>query len=82
MRKVSPCYDCGHDPLALAELARGEYEYLRVLIFGQEIVLCGFCDADFDSYHADYLGAPEESENNYPMKLIAKVGNPCAEEDG
>jgi hypothetical protein len=82
MRKVAPCYDCGHFPEELVELERGQYEYHVFKLFGQEFVLCDFCDADFDSYDYDYLGVPEEFENNFPLELIAKVEDPHSEEDG
>ena len=81
MRQVAPCYDCGHEKSELAELARGEHEYHLYTIYGQELVLCDFCEADFDSYDYDYLGVPEETANNYPLKLIAKVDNPRPKQD-
>lgn len=80
-RQVAPCYDCGHNPRELTELANGEHEYNVVTVFGQELVLCDFCDADFDSYNHDYLGLPEKFANNYPMEYISKVDDPRPGQD-
>lgn len=80
-REVAPCYDCGHEPKELDDLASGGHDYYLVKIYGQEIVLCDFCEADFDSYDPDFLGLPEECANNYPSERISKVDNPLPGED-
>lgn len=82
MRKVAPCYDCGHDPNELREFINGEHEYNLYKIYGQELVLCDFCDADFDSYYPDHLGLPEETANNNPLEHIYKLKSPRLNEDG
>ncbi len=81
-RTVAPCYDCGHLPHELEELARGEHEYHHFSIYGQQIVLCDFCDADFGSYYPEYLGLSGKRPQEYPLELISKVVEPAQEEDG
>jgi len=56
---VAPCWDCGHMPRELDELARGEHTYTEYRVFGHHhIVLCNFCEVDFHSYNPDYFGLP------------------------
>ncbi len=81
MRKVAPCYDCGHTPDELTDLANGIHDYHLLTIYGQEIVLCDFCEADFDSYDPDFLGLPEECANNYPSERISKLDDPRPSQD-
>jgi hypothetical protein len=40
----------------LEELAKGEHRYAEYRVWGLEIVLCDFCDADFGSYYPNYFG--------------------------
>ena len=77
-RTVAPCFDCGHAESELRELAAGEHEYHHFRVFGQEIVLCDFCDADFGSYYPSHFGLPGETPGaaNYDLDLIAKVDHP------
>lgn len=74
--KVAPCFDCGHAPEEIAELAHGEHEYHIFEIWGQNIVLCDFCDADFGSYFPDYFGLPEGPPQEYPLELIEMLDSP------
>ena len=78
IRTVAPCFDCGHRESELHELAAGEHEYHLFTVFGQEIVLCDFCDADFGSYYPSYFGLPGATpgEVNYDLDLIELVENP------
>ncbi|MDG3414910.1 hypothetical protein P5E37_29165 [Vibrio parahaemolyticus] len=64
---VAPCWDCGHSRRELEELHNDEHEYFIYKIFGTEIVLCDFCDADFDSYYPEYFGLPEGLPQSYPF---------------
>ena len=77
-RTVAPCFDCGHAESELRELAAGEHEYHRYRVFGQEIVLCDFCDRDFGSYYPSYFGLPGEARGarNYELDLVARVDDP------
>ena len=81
-RKVAPCFDCGHDPKELSDFANGVHNYHLLEIFGNRLVLCDFCSADFDSYDHDFLGFPEELANNYPLEYISKLENPHLGQDG
>jgi hypothetical protein len=79
--KVAPCYDCGHDETEIDEFKNHEHEYHLFTIFDEKIILCDFCDADFDSYDPEYLGLPEGSPMDYPMTLIEKIEDPKMEKD-
>jgi len=80
--EVAPCFDCGHSPDELGELARAEHEYHVFEIWGHEIVLCDFCDADFGSYYPEYWGLPAGPLPDYPLTLLRKVDNPEIGRDG
>jgi hypothetical protein len=69
---VAPCFDCGHAPDEIGECLRGEHEYHRFKLWGQSLVLCDFCDADFGSYYPDYFGLPGSLPQDYPLELAAK----------
>ncbi len=77
-RPVAPCFDCGHAESELRDLAAGEHEYHRYRVFGQEIVLCDFCDVDFDSYYPSYFGLPGDTPGaaNYHLQLVARIDDP------
>ncbi len=79
--EVAPCFDCGHSPGELVELARNEHEYHVLEIWGHEIVLCDFCDADFGSYFPDYWGLPSGPLPDYPLALRRKVIDPEIDRD-
>ncbi|WP_202845214.1 hypothetical protein [Luteimonas saliphila] len=72
---VAPCFDCGHLPTELEHLAQGQHEYHVFEIWGHEIVLCDFCDADFGSYFPEYWGMPQGPHPDYPLRLICKLDN-------
>ena len=56
-REVAPCMDCGHDPEELRHFAEGKHTYAEYRIFGPlSLVLCDFCQVDFDSYDPTYFG--------------------------
>ena len=78
---TAPCFDCGHMAHELGECARGEHEYHVFELWGREIVLCDFCDADFGSYFPDYWGLPEGPLPDYPLHLIRKLDSPGIEQD-
>jgi hypothetical protein len=82
-REVAPCFDCGHAESELRDLSAGEHEYHLFTVFGQEIVLCDFCDADFGSYYPSYFGLPGDMprDANYDLDLISRVENPQPSKD-
>ncbi|MEM7201544.1 MAG: hypothetical protein AAF628_14845 [Planctomycetota bacterium] len=53
-RDVAPCYECGHRPEQLRQLTKPAFQTFA--IFGQEIVLCDVCEADFDSNDPEFFG--------------------------
>lgn len=79
--EVAPCFDCGHVPRELDECRRGEHEYHVFELWGRELVLCDFCDADFGSYFPDYWGLPEGPLPDYPLQLIRRVEHPDIAQD-
>lgn len=78
---VAPCYDCGHAAAEIDHLAQGQHEYHVFELWGREIVLCDFCDADFGSYAPDYWGFLESRLPDYPLRLIRKLDNPTVSRD-
>ncbi len=65
--EVAPCYDCGHSKEEITELKNDEHEYYLYEIFGEKIILCDFCDADFDSYYPEYFGLLKDLPQEYPF---------------
>lgn len=80
-RAVSPCFDCGHAPSELEECAQGAHRYYVYAIWGQEIVLCDFCDADFGSFYPDYFGLPAGPRQRYPLELVRRAEAPAVSRD-
>ena len=80
---TAPCYDCGHMQSELDEFRNDEHEYHWFKVFGQTIILCDFCDADFGSYFPDYFGLPGRLSEygEYPLKMLKKVEKPEIEKD-
>ena len=75
-REVGPCYDCGHDPDELRQLAAGEHEYAEVEVLGARAVLRDFCQADFPSYDPTYFGRPRGKQVGWDMQLIRAIRDP------
>jgi len=80
-RGVAPCFDCGHAASEVEEYKRGEHKYHVFSLWGQELVLCDFCDADFGSYYPDYFGLPEGPLPDYPLQLVRQVETPVLSKD-
>jgi hypothetical protein len=80
-RVVAPCYDCGHAEPEVGEFERGEHEYHVFELWGNELVLCDFCDADFGSYFPERWGLPPGPLPDYPLNLLSKVATPALSED-
>lgn len=79
---VAPCYDCGHEPAELEELSRREHEYFVYSAFGQEIVLCDFCDVDFGSYDPNYFGWPKRRPDDGLLERVRAIDDPRPARDG
>jgi hypothetical protein len=54
-RDVAPCYDCGAVPEELTHFVDGKHKYFEVRLFGSKVVLCDFCQVDFDAYSPEYF---------------------------
>jgi hypothetical protein len=81
-REVAPCFDCGDMPSELGELDRGEHEYHWYSVFGQRLILCDFCDADFGSYLPEYFGMPEgPCGSHYDLERLERLSNPLRQQD-
>ena len=78
---VAPCFDCGHAPAEVEQFARGEHRYHVFELWGREIVLCDFCDADFGSYFPDYWGMPQRPHPDYPLRLVRALESPATGQD-
>ena len=74
--EVAPCYDCGHDPDELRQLAAGEHTYDEVEVLGARAVLCNFCQADFTSYDPTYFGRPLGTPVGRHMELVRVMQDP------
>ena len=81
-REVAPCFDCGDDPHELDELRRGEHTYRWYRIYGQRIVLCDFCDADFASYDPKYFGKQPGHGWWAEFEPLERVEDPQPTKDG
>jgi len=58
VRDVSPCWDCGHDPVEIDHFNSGKHTYSELEVFCSRIVLCDFCMVDFSSYDPQQFGLP------------------------
>ena len=81
--RAAPCFDCGHASSELDECVADSHEYHLFRIWGEEIVLCDFCDADFGSYYPDYWGLSGNTpgEQSYELELLEKLVSPRVSED-
>jgi hypothetical protein len=69
--EVAPCADCGHLAQEIEHALKGKHTYSKVRVFGDlTLVLCDFCQVDFDSYHPEYFGLPPTAKIGY-KKLAA-----------
>jgi hypothetical protein len=73
---VAPCFDCGHDPDELRQLAAGEHTYDEVELLGARAVLCDFCRADFSSYDPTYFGRPLGKPIGRHIQLVRALSDP------
>lgn len=54
-KELTPCMDCGGEESEKDHYTEHEYKEWEVL-FGERLILCNFCDADFASYKTDFFG--------------------------
>ena len=81
VREVAPCFDCGWDQNELAELGQGTRQYDEVQVFGETIVLCNFCQADFRSYKPSYFNREHDVQPGKDMLYRRTVPNPKVAKD-
>ena len=80
-RAAAPCYDCGHSESEIGEFERGEHEYNVFDLWGHELVLCDFCDADFGSYFPEHWGLPPGPLPEYPLNHLHLLALPTLTTD-
>ena len=54
-KELTPCMDCGGHDSELDHYKEHDYKEWEVL-YGERLVLCDFCDADFASYNTSFFG--------------------------
>ena len=79
VRKVAPCFDCGHSEDALIDLEVGFHDYHTYSVFDREVVLCDRCAEGFDSYRPEYFGADAQ---DYEVVRGRRLMAPKAQLDG
>src|SRR5262245_56304310 len=77
-RELAPCYDCGHDPDELRQLAEGEHTYDEVAVLGARAVLCDFCQVDFASSDPTCLGRARGRPLGRDIQRIRAIAEPHA----
>jgi hypothetical protein len=81
MRDVAPCYDCGALLNELEHLREGRHTYSQVKLFGDNIVLCNFCKADFDSYSPSYFHRSGRLRFSQQMSTVSEITQPTISRD-
>jgi hypothetical protein len=80
-REVAPCYDCGALPEELEHFKEGKHTYAELKLFGATIVLCDFCQADFDSYAPSYFRRTGRPRFSRQMSILDEVTQPTISKD-
>ena len=76
VRDVAPCARCGHLPHEIDHALAGQHQYSEMRLFGAlSVVLCDFCQVDFDSYDPGFFGLPRASRlaTYGKMEYVRKV---------
>lgn len=81
IREVAPCFDCGADPAELQHLNRGLHTYDEVRAFGETIVLCDLCQADFANYKPMYFNLPSDVKPGREVAFRRNITNPRVSKD-
>lgn len=79
--QCAPCYDCGSLPEELTHFHEKEHEYNWYEVFGQEVILCDFCDVDFGSYNPSHFSLSRTISYSRDLKFLALVKEPKIEPD-
>ena len=78
---MAPCFDCGADPAELVHLTNGLHTYDEVRAFGETIVLCDLCQADFANYKPMYFNLPSEVKPGREIAFRRTITDPRVTED-
>ena len=78
---MAPCYDCGALPPELEHLKEGRHKYSELELFGATLVLCDFCQVDFDSYDPSYFGRTGGQRFSRQMHVLRDVTQPAMSKD-
>jgi len=75
--------DCGHLPEELVHFSEGQHTYDEIELLDRfRLVLCDFCQVDFGSYEADYLGLPKRRRVGFEhMRVIRHFADPSVGKD-
>lgn len=80
-RDVAPCYDCGALPVELEHFNEGKHKYAELELFGTTLVLCDFCQVDFDSYKPSYFRRTGRPRFSSQMHVLREVTEPAMSKD-
>ena len=74
-REVTPCMECGGEPIELQHLAEGRHTYAELRVFGElALVLCDFCQVDFGSRDPAFFGLPRHARIGFDkMQFLRDV---------
>jgi hypothetical protein len=65
-REVTPCFECGADPIEREHFEQGKHTYREYEVFPPlRLTLCNFCDVDFGSFDPTYFGLPAKARIGY-----------------
>ena len=77
VREVAPCEECGGDPDEVKHWT--EHKFTEYEVFpGLRLVLCNFCDVDFESYHPDFFGLKDRKRMGLRHMSIVRGVTPSA----
>src|SRR5205085_12458687 len=75
------CYDCGALPEELVHLQEGKHKYAELELFGSNLILCDFCQVDFDSYSPGYFRRTGKPRFSSQMRFVRDVEKPSLSND-
>jgi len=68
-------------PVELEHLKDGKHKYAELELFGATLVLCDFCQADFDSYAPSYFRRTGRPRFSKQMHVLRDVTEPAMSKD-
>jgi hypothetical protein len=72
---VAPCAECGHLAEEIEHALAGKHTYSEMRIFGDlSIVVCNFCQVDFDSFLPEYFALTPKAKFGFAeMQFVRGV---------